>query len=90
MTAATVSVLFGSAKKKGKKEAPEVAPPASGPMHMGMLPEESHEERLHRAAADEHVNAARDFVAGRISHKEFKDRKERAASLMKHTPKSTK
>jgi hypothetical protein len=48
----------------------------------------THEERLHNAAADEHVNAARDYVAGRISSKDYTERKKRAASFMANTPKN--
>lgn len=99
MAAATVQVLFGNAKK-AKKSASDGNPSTKKPVmfggdHMGapgsqaMLPEEpSHEERLHRAAADEHVAAARDFVAGRINSKQYAERKERAGRFMRHTPKS--
>lgn len=97
MAAATVEVLFGPAKKankSGSKPNPSTKKspaPFGGATLIGaphIADEPSHEEKLHRAAAEEHVNAARDFVAGRITSKQYSERKERAARFMRHTPKS--
>lgn len=99
MAAATVQVLFGNAKKASKKASePNKSTKkdvmfggdhVGAPHISGAMPhEESHEEKLHRAAAEEHVNATRDYVAGRINSKQYSERKERAARFMRHTPKS--
>lgn len=82
--------MFGGSKgKKAKASKPKAEKaPMLAPMPAYKPP--SHDERLHNAAADEHVNAARDFVAGRISKSQFAERKARAASIMSKTPKKTK
>jgi hypothetical protein len=91
----SVAVIFGAGGKKPSKNAQKDNPTKQKPPMVGnanfgapLAEAPSHEERLHNAAADEHVNAARDFVAGRISHKDYKERKARAASFMANTPKS--
>lgn len=92
-----VAVIFGAGKSKlsgnKTKDNPSRAKPVMvGNTAMGAPLEHAptHEERLHNAAADEHVNAHRDYVAGRITSKEFTERKRRAESIMSKTPKNTR
>jgi hypothetical protein len=93
---AEIQVMFGTAKKapKAQKANPSTKKVVMSPAPMigGSLDsaykEPTHEERLHRAAADEHVHATRDYVGGRISKAQYEDRKKRAESVMAKTPKS--
>ena len=88
--------MFGTAKKAPKaqkanpsKEKVVMSPaPTIGGSLNSEYKEPTHEERLHRAAADEHVHATRDYVGGRITKSQYEDRKKRAESVMSKTPKS--
>lgn len=88
----SIEVMFGSAKKPAPKA---LKPNPSMAKHV-MLPapveykEPSHDERLHNAAADGHVSATRDYVAGHITKAQYEDRKRRAESVMAKTPKKRK
>lgn len=91
------AVIFGVGKSKlsgnkTKDNPSRVKPAMVGNTALGAPISEapSHEERLHSAAADEHVNATRDYVAGRIGKKDFEERKRRAASIMSKTPKNAR
>lgn len=83
-----VQVLFGAAKTKKKAQEPN---PSTAKIVMSPHPEIGqsldHDARLHHAAADEHVYAARDYVGGRITKAQYHERKRRAESLMAKTPK---
>lgn len=87
---APVAVMFGADKKKkaAAKKAPIAAIEAADSTSAWKEP--THGERIHSAAKSEHVNAARDFVAGRISHKQYQDRKRRSEKVMAETPKAKK
>lgn len=89
---APMAVMFGAAKKKAapKKAKAADATPMAAPSPVSVYKEPTHGERLHSAAKDEHVYAARDFVAGRINHKQYQDRKRRSEKVMSETPKSKK
>lgn len=92
---AEIQVMFGTAKKSPKAQK---ANPSKEKVVMSPAPvighpvetykEPTHGERLHRAAADEHVYAARDYVGGRITKAQYHERKKRAESIMAKTPKS--
>lgn len=86
--------MFGTAKKSPKAQK---ANPTKEKIVMSPAPtiggsleykEPTHEERLHRAAADEHVHATRDYVGGRITKSQYEERKKRASVVMAKTPKS--
>lgn len=94
---AEIQVMFGTAKKSPKAQK---ANPSKDKVVMSPAPtiggsldsaykEPTHEERLHRAAADEHVHATREYVGGRISKSQYEERKKRASAVMAKTPKST-
>lgn len=93
---AEIQVMFGTAKKSPKaqkanpsKEKVVMSPaPAIGASLDSAYKEPTHEEKLHRAAADEHVYATRDYVGGRITKAQYHERKRRAESIMAKTPKS--
>lgn len=82
-----VSVMFGvkPRKKATKAVVPEKAMPSAAPSPTWHEP--THAERMHNAAADEHVHAARKWVAGEISTKKFQETKRRAEKVMSTTPK---
>lgn len=91
-----VTVMFGTkAKAKALKPNPTKAKPVMVPaptqhvMDSGYK-EPTHEERLHRAAQNGHIEATHDYVAGRISSAQYSERKRRAESVMSKTPKSKK
>lgn len=85
-----VTVMFG-AKPKGKAQK---ANPSKAKVVMSPAPvehvykEPTHGERMHRAAADGHVSATHDYVAGRITKSQYHERKRRAEEVMSTTPKS--
>lgn len=88
-----VTVMFGSkpAKAKATKPNPTKAKPVIVPAPVEhVYKEPTHEERLHRAAQNGHVDATHDYVAGRISSKEYSERKRRAEQVMAKMPKSKK
>jgi hypothetical protein len=83
-----VTVMFGGkpSKAAAKKPATKKAPVAKGTRPMPLNPvaykEPSHAERMHNAAADEHVYATRDYVAGRMSSKQYAKVAGRARRIM--------
>ena len=87
-----VSIMFGAkpASKKSSKPNPSKVKPVmvQAPM-IGHAMEKapSHGERMHSAAADEHVYNTRKYVAGEISSAEYRRRADRAHSIMSKTPK---
>lgn len=93
-----VVALFGHAKKASakRKPKPDIKSRPTAQFNKSQLMQgtdvqmPTHEERMHNAAADEHVHAARRFVAGDISHKQFQETKRRAESIMGKTPKNKK
>lgn len=89
-----VTVMFGGkpnvkAQKSNPSKAKVVMSPA--PTVGGSLDsykEPTHQERMHRAAADEHVHATRKYVAGEMTKGAYEKVKSRAAGVMAKTPKS--
>ena len=88
-----VTVMFGGkpnakAQKANPSKAKVVMSPAPTIGHSLEYKEPTHEERLHRAAANGHVDATHDYVAGRITKAQYEERKRRAEKVMASTPKS--
>lgn len=83
--ATPVTVMFGgkAPKKAAAKKPRAAAVPA--PMGPSGYKEPTHAERMHSAAADEHVHATRDYVAGRISSKQYGKVASRARKVMSCT-----